>query len=271
MFEKYKKVRKLTILFTDICQTRYKEPTTEKTVKVVSLYKSRRSRDVPEQRFFFVVLPKTAFFRLQKNDPLIQLLIYHILTRVLPHLREVENKSSIIVLGNKLAPTLQICETFGTPTRRACIVLNEKRRTSVCWIMRSFEIVTMLANVPSVKIIVLDVSLSSWYDGRVVQLDVEECVYSLSRNLAFSVLVWNRPWPCLEEVSMNFKVISSRAFLLIWGRRDLRFFRLSWLPCFIIGVFDKACQLYFGGEECILWSGVWGIAEFRVCIHDLGV
>ncbi len=34
--------------------------------------------------------------------------------------------------------------------------------------------------------------------------------------------VWKRPWPNLELVSMNLSLIFSRAFLLVWTRRDLR-------------------------------------------------
>merc|ERR1712203_796920 len=32
--------------------------------------------------------------------------------------------------------------------------------------------------------------------------------------------VWNLPWPNLEEVSMNLRLIFSNAFLLVWTRRD---------------------------------------------------
>ena len=35
-----------------------------------------------------------------------------------------------------------------------------------------------------------------------------------------SLGVWNRPWPILELVSMNLSLICSKAFLLVWTKRD---------------------------------------------------
>jgi hypothetical protein len=58
----------------------------------------------------------------------------------------------------------------------------------------------------------------------------------LPKVLAFSSLVWKRPAPFLEEVSMNFSLISSKATRLVWGIRDIRrvmqrFFVPGTAPC----------------------------------------
>jgi len=54
---------------------------------------------------------------------------------------------------------------------------------------------------------------------------------TLPRILAFSVLVWKRPWPILEAVSMNLILISSRAERDIWGKSDLlRVMHLFFVP-----------------------------------------
>ena len=42
------------------------------------------------------------------------------------------------------------------------------------------------------------------------------------RKAAFSAWVWNLPWPNLEVVSMNLRLIFSRALFLVWVSRDLR-------------------------------------------------
>lgn len=39
---------------------------------------------------------------------------------------------------------------------------------------------------------------------------------------AFSAAVWNRPWPNLEDVSMNLSLISSSAFRLVCASRVRR-------------------------------------------------
>ena len=41
-------------------------------------------------------------------------------------------------------------------------------------------------------------------------------------NLAFSSSVWKRPWPNLEEVSMNLRTVSSRWQRLECATRDWR-------------------------------------------------
>ena len=39
-------------------------------------------------------------------------------------------------------------------------------------------------------------------------------------NCFFSAAVWNLPWPNLDDVSMNFKLIFSRADRLVWVSKD---------------------------------------------------
>lgn len=41
-------------------------------------------------------------------------------------------------------------------------------------------------------------------------------------NAALSAAVWKRPWPNLEDVSMNLSLIFSSAFLFVWTSRDCR-------------------------------------------------
>ena len=46
---------------------------------------------------------------------------------------------------------------------------------------------------------------------------------------ALSWGVWNLPWPNLELVSMNFRLIFSRALFLVWVRRDFLRVRVRFL------------------------------------------
>ena len=49
------------------------------------------------------------------------------------------------------------------------------------------------------------------------------------RKAAFSAWVWNLPWPNLEVVSMNLRLIFSSALFLVWVNRDLRRVRTLFL------------------------------------------
>ena len=49
------------------------------------------------------------------------------------------------------------------------------------------------------------------------------------RKAAFSAWVWNLPWPNLEVVSMNLRLIFSRALFLVWVRRDFLRVRVLFL------------------------------------------
>lgn len=44
--------------------------------------------------------------------------------------------------------------------------------------------------------------------------------HKLTMKARFSWAVWKQPWPNLEVVSMNFSSTASRAFRLVWTRRD---------------------------------------------------
>lgn len=55
--------------------------------------------------------------------------------------------------------------------------------------------------------------------GMTANQAVASAALRLPKVLSFSSLVWKRPWPNLEAVSMNLSLISSRADLLVLGNK----------------------------------------------------
>merc|ERR1740128_1200610 len=91
-------------------------------------------------------------------------------------------------------------------------------------------------------------------------------------NAALSWGVWKRPWPNLEEVSMNFKLTFSKYLFLVWVRRDflrVRILFLVWvrrdlLQIPLLGMGQEGLS---EGEDSLLVSNASSLQEDEVLLN----